>query len=276
MIKHPKVTAIEINPKLVGALFTERISNTLRIFCFYTNGDISQFDVPAEDNLTSLQDLFTKLDMDETCSSVIVEQVVQGRVYAEAEGKNWLYTLLSTPGNVLPPFNADICDLPWEVIWISPEAEILQFGKAGDPEHCFAIRTQISETDAARLVKSSNAFTQPISLRRKTRQRWVYLNLVVVLFVLGILIAGTVYYTFHQARPVESKAASASGTQAVKAAEGDSYFLLYNHQITGPFTLKTITDLNAAGVLKPETLCRAENATEWVKPAALPAVPAAK
>lgn len=125
-----KIMGLEVNPKLVGALFTERLEKTLRVFCFYTNGNTSQFDVPAEENVDNMHHFFSKLKMDATCSSVIVDEVVQGRIYVNTEQDYWLYTLLSTPGNGLPPFNADLCNLPWKTCWRSQEAEILELGKS--------------------------------------------------------------------------------------------------------------------------------------------------
>lgn len=58
MNKLQNIIGLEINPKYVGALFTERVEKTLRIFCFYTHGGTSQFDVPAEDNLDNLHHFF--------------------------------------------------------------------------------------------------------------------------------------------------------------------------------------------------------------------------
>ena len=34
--------------------------------------------------------------------------------------------MLAAPGNVLPAYDANLCNLPWNVCWQSPEAEILE------------------------------------------------------------------------------------------------------------------------------------------------------
>lgn len=259
------VIGIEINPKFVGALFTERIEDTIRVFCFYTNGDTSQFDMSANDNLDNLQSFHLKLNMDETCSSVIVDEVVHGRVYVRSEGCYWLYTLLSTPGNGLPPFNADICNLPWRYFWRSQAADVLEYGKPGDPVHCFAIRTQISEIDATRLVKGSKAFTNPVSKPKKQPHRWLYLSIgVVALICLVTLVALKVLYP---SKPSADKSASSSVTTV--QAKAASYYLLYNRQISGPYLGKSIETMNAGGLLNAGTMCRPESATEWVSLASL-------
>ena len=256
-----KIMGLEVNPKLVGALFTERLEKTLRVFCFYTNGNTSQFDVPAEENTDNMHHFFSKLKMDATCSSVIVDEVVQGRIYVNTEQDHWLYTLLSTPGNGLPPFNADLCNLPWKTCWRSQEAEILELGKPGRPVHCFAIRTQISENDAQRLVKDSQAFTHPVSIPPKQPYRWLYLNLALVLVGLGLLIAWTTFYTF------KGNATKPDGAAVMLPTIADptiSYYLLQNRQISGPYPVKTIASMDAGGLLNSNTMCRAENSTEWI------------
>jgi hypothetical protein len=256
------VIGIEINAKFVGALFTERIDQTLRIFCLYTNGDTSQFDVPAEENLDSLHHFFSKLNTEVTCTSVIVDEVVQGRVFVRSGEHHWLYTLLSTPGNVLPPFNADICSLPWQPCWLSSEADILEYGKPGDSVHCFAVRTQVSENDALRMVKDAKVFTNPKSLSKKSRHRWLYLNLAVVLVILAILIAATIRYTFkgNAGKTIEPDRV----THVTSVNLVTNYYLLQNRQISGPYAEKTIADMSAGGLLNASTMCRAENSTEWI------------
>lgn len=257
---------IEINPKFIGALFTERADNLIRVFCFFNNGGTSQFDVPAHENTDNLQVLYTKMNMDETCASVILDEVVLGRVFVSEGENHWLYTLLASPGTVLPAFDANICKLPWRLCWQSQVADILEYGKEGDRVHCFAIRTSISENDAGRLLKDSKAFTSPVSILKKEPQRWIYLNIGVVIVALGILIGLTVYYTFKQYRipkdtqPAVSAAAASPQSPAALLA---GYYLLYQHQISGPYPMKVIADMNANGLLNPETMCRPENSVEW-------------
>lgn len=264
MIKNSLAMGIEINPKLVGALFTDKIGDTLRIFCFYTNGETSQFDVPHEDNRDSLRSLLSTLNTEETCTSLILDEVVQGRVYVQANNQHWLYTLLRSPGNIPPPLNADIADLPWQVCWRSHEAEVLRYHRPDDSERCLAIRTRIGENDAARLVKTSKAFTHPVSIPRKQPQRWLHLNLAMALLALGVLAAATLFYTFKQShRAAAAAPVAAVQAKALPAAPG--YFLLYNHRISGPYPAKVIADMNAGGLFNDETLCRPENSMEWGK-----------
>ena len=261
------VIGMEINPKFVGALFTEQIGGTLRVFCFYTNGDISQLDMPAEENLGNLKRLYTKLNIDENCSSLIVDDVVQGRVYVRAEGNCWLYTLLSAPGNILPTFNADICDLPWRHCWRSKAVDVLEYGEPGKSGHCFAIRTQISGNDASRLVQGSNAFTNPSSVQRKQPRRWSYLGIGVVVAVLGILLSLTL---LHADKPGANGSLQPPVTmKATAEINATGFDLLFNHEISGPYPGKTIASLNEAGLLKADTMCRPENSVEWISLATL-------
>jgi hypothetical protein len=263
------VIGIEINPKFVGALFTEKIAKTLRVFCFYTNGDTSQFDMPADENLGSLQHFQSRLNLDENCSSVIIDEVVQGRVYVRSEKNYWLYTLLSTPGNVLPPFNADICNLPWRHCWQSKTADVLEYGKSGDLMHCFAIRTQISENDATRQVVDTKAFRNPSSFHKKQPHRWGCLNIAIGLACLVALIGLTVFLNFKRAggKSPQMQVMVAAGSPVEASAA--SYYLLSKHHISGPYSVKNIADMNAGGLLDAETMCRPENATEWTSLATL-------
>ena len=85
MSKQSLAMGIEVNPKLVGALFTDKIGDTLRVYCYYTTGETSQFDVPEEDNRENLRSLLATLNTEETCTSLIQDEVVQGRVYVQAD-----------------------------------------------------------------------------------------------------------------------------------------------------------------------------------------------
>ncbi len=261
------VLGIEINPKFVGAFFTEKIGTTLRVFCFYLNGDTSQFDMAADENQESLQNLLSKMNIDANCSSVIIDEVVQGRVYVRMGGSCWLYTLLSTPGNVLPPFNSDISDLPWRYCWRSKAADILEYGKPGGATHCFAVRTQISENDASRLVSHSKAFSNPVSLHRDRHHRQLFRNIAIAVACLGIPIAMLLSYTIK----LSTKAAPTPTAVVENKVQNSApnYFLLTNHQISGPYSKNVIANMKAGGLLSAETMCRVESATEWVGLASL-------
>lgn len=275
MTKQPKALGIEINPRLVGVLFTEKLGNTLRLFCYYVNGEISQFDAPAEENEASVRALFSTLNLEETCTSLILDEVVQGRVYVENENGHWLYTLLKATSNTLPPLNSDLGELPWQVIWRSQEAEVLHYGQLGDPEHCFALRSQISESDAVRLIQNSKAFTNPVSIPRKKVYRRPYLKIALaMLAAVGLVAAsviGTLQFNGHAAAPL---APAVKAAAAVSPTAG--CFLLYKHQISGPYPVKVVADLNAGGLLDAETLCRPENSADWIKLSDLPSTRTAK
>jgi hypothetical protein len=267
MAKHQNVIGLEINPKFVGALFTNQVDDLIHVFCFYVNGEVAQFDMSAKDNLDGLRHFFTKMNMEETCSSVVIDEVVQGRFYVRSQEDHWLYTLLASPGNLLPLSGADICQLPWRTCWQSPEAEILEYGGSGDTAHCYAIRTAITETDAARLVKQSKAFINPVSVRRKPPRNHLLLNLGVGLACVGIPLALTLFYTLkpraHAASEPRAAVAARAHFRPVSGGSGNRYYLLYNHQISGPYTDQTISAMRAGGLLNADAMCRADGATEW-------------
>lgn len=254
---------IEINPKLVGALFTDRIGDSLRLFCYYTNGEVSQFDVPEEENRESLRGLLAMLNTEETCTSLIQDEVVQGRVFIQSGKDHWLYTVLRSPGQIPPPLNADIADLPWQVCWRSFEAEVLRYAQPDGPERCMAIRTHINESDASRLVRTSKAFTNPVSTPRKQPQRWLQAYLGAALLGLILVVGGTFFYTFKQNHGPLSSSTSIARTKA--GPDGGEYYLLYNHKISGPYPAKIISDMSAGGLFNDDMMCRPENSTEWGK-----------
>ena len=265
MIKQSHTVGIEINPKLLGVLLTEQVGNTLRVFCFYINGSVSQFNVPADENHESQRELFSALNVEPTCTSVIQDVAVQGRIYVQSDNQRWLYTLLNTPGNRLP-LNADIGNLPWEPIWQSKEMEVLQYRLTDGTEPGFALRYRINESEDIRQMKKTNIFTNAISPPKKMPHRWLHLNIGIMLLAVALLVAGTCYYTFKGKR-LAARSVSAIHTIETKPAAqaSDSYFLLYNRQISGPFPEKTIADMDAAGLFNPDTMCRAYQSTVWVR-----------
>lgn len=260
------VIGFEINPKFVGALFTERGDDYLRVFCFYLNGEVANFELPALDNMDSLRHFFSALKMEETCSSMIVDQVIQSRFYVRSHDKFWLYTVLSSPGNVITTNNSDICNLPWRVCWRSQEAEILQYGGSSRSLPCYAIRTVISEGDATRLVKESKAFTSPVIVRKKRSSRRLVLGGIAAALFLGIsaVVAGSLITNQkHEAPPPVPAPVAQPARPVAKQPVAEKYYLLNDRQITGPYTPAGIADMKACGLLKPGTLCRPENAIEW-------------
>jgi len=266
MTKSSHTIGIEINPKLLGVFFADRIGDTLRMFCFYTNNAISQFDVPAAENQDNLRAIFSKFQMEETCTSIIMEEAVQGRIYLKHDDRHWSYTMLKSPVNTMPPLNADLAELDWTIVWRTQDLEVLRFGLPGDAEHCYAIRTQISEADSHRLMKNSNAFTQPVSPRRKKSRRWLYVNLAAAALVVSIVIGAAIIQTVRENNhpPVQTGAASFAPAPAA------GYYLLSNHQISGPYALKVIADMKNGGLLGAGTMFRAENSADWSKLEELP------
>lgn len=265
MIKQAHTVGIEINPKLLGVLLTEQIGNTLRFFCFYTNGSVSQFNAPADENSESQRELFSALSVEPTCTSVIQEAAVQGRIYIQSDNQRWLYTLLNTAGNQLP-LNADIGNLPWKVIWRSKEMEALQYRLTDGAEPSIALRYKINESENLRQAKKNHLFTNAVSPPRKMPHRWLYLNIGVMLLAVALVVAGTCYYTFKP-KTLAARSVSAVNTNGAKAAAQahDGYYLLYNHRISGPFPAETVADMAAAGLFNPDTMCRAYQSTVWVK-----------
>jgi hypothetical protein len=273
MAKQQQVVGFEINHKFVGALLTEQVDGLLRVFCYYINGEISSFDLPAKDNIDNLRHFFTKLNMEETCSSLINDEVVQGRFYVRSEGEEncWLYTLLASPGNIMPVGNEQIFNLPWRVCWRSLEAEVLECGRMGEAGHCFAIRTMVTDGDASRLLKQSKAFLNPIVVQKKRSAKRLYAGVGIGLACLVLPMAVTLYCSHRAAShavPPPVPVVVAAKAQPVAPPKGN-YYLLSNHQITGPFSAKTIVEMKAAGRINDGTLCRAENSTEWAGLAAV-------
>jgi hypothetical protein len=268
MFTTPQAIGIEINPKLVGVLLTERTGEKLRLFCYYINAEISQFDVPAAENIDNLQHLFAELKLDANCTSLIVDEVVQGRVFFKQNEQYWLYTLLKSPGSTPPPLNADIAELPWRVIWRSQEAEMVQYGRSGDREHCFAIRTQVSEADVARMMQSSKAFINPVSIPRKKPQPGLYAKLLMALLTGCILLSAPTIYAFKQIN--RSNVAVSASPKNLPILSTDGVYLLFQHRITGPYPAQIIAGLNAGGLFPAETLCRPEKSADWIKLTELP------
>jgi hypothetical protein len=264
MANQQHIVGIEINPKFVGALFTEQVDGVIRVFCFYINGEIAHFEMSAKDNTDNLRHFFSRMNMEQTCSSVVIDDVVQGRFHVRSGENHWLYTLLSSPGNVLPLQINDICNHSWKVCWRSQEAEILEFGKAGEAVHCYAIRTTVSEQDTNRLVKESKAFCNPTFIRQKRTHSRLYLNLGLGLACLGTTL-GLILFCALKSNSMASvqPAVTATASAAVSPPDTGNYYLLSNHQITGPYSVKTIAGLKAAGRLDADAMCRSETSTEW-------------
>lgn len=266
MAKVSTAIGIEINPGLIGVLFTEKVEDTARFFCCYRNGETSQFDMPAGENQENLRSLFASLNMEPTCTSLLLDEMVQGRVFIQSGGKHHLYTLLKSAGDTLPPLNADIGSLPWEVIWKSQEVEVLELGCPGMGEYCIAIRNEINELDAGRLMHSSKAFVNPVSIPRKQPRNWMPAFIAFALLASGFIIGAATHSAFGSVPGPAQPTIVAAQPEPSPASTTAQCFLLSDHRITGPFPAGVVAQMNAAGVLGTETLCRMENSTDWVKP----------
>jgi hypothetical protein len=267
-----KIHAIEINPNMVGALFTDRVGERMRLCVYYVNGDTVQFDVPEHENRNSLQNLFTQLDMASGCTSVILEKVVRGRVYGERTGNLHLYTMLATEGAELPPIQANICDLPWKVVWASTEAEVLRLT---DPKHdwdCYAIRSSVSPVDAEKLYRSANAFVSPHTVVAKTQSfKMAASHLVTAaLLVIAVGLGWVLGYQSNKGITVVATELPAPQSAVVAAAERPvapsdlPVQMLSERSITGPFPLAEIKVMQAEGKLPADAVFRPAGGTEWV------------
>lgn len=268
MAKQSVAIGIEVNPKLVGALFTDKVGSLLRVFCVYTNGETSQFDVAEENNRESLRGLLAALNTEETCTSLILDEVVQGRVYIKSGNDHWLYTMLRWPGQVPPPLNADVANLPWKTCWRSHESEVLRYVQQDGPERCIAIRTHINEDDASRMVRASKAFSTPVSAPRREPSRPLPVYAVLAILLLVATLGTSIFLAVRQPRVVAAAqpAPAAAPTKAI--VESGDYYLLFNHKISGPYPAKVVADMSAGGLFNDDTMCRPANATEWGRLAA--------
>jgi len=263
--RNTKVNALEINAAMIGALFTDRVGERLRVFCFYVNGDTGQFDAPLAENCDSLHSLFAKLDMVGQCTSVVLEKVVRGRIYVESNGALHSYTLLATPGVALPSLNAEIHNLPWKTVWASQEADILRLNGGGGATHCYAIRSPVNDVEAPALYRSSNAFLEPQSATERTGSisHWAR-QAAVVAMVVSIFGMGW-WLGRSQTSPAVQRVAAREITKAkVVVGVQSQVQMLANRAITGPFTMQELGQMNQDGKLPADAMFRVVGSTEWV------------
>ena len=276
--KHHKVHALEINADMIGALFTDRVGDRLRVFCFYLNGDTGQFDVPADENRDSLHSLFARLDMVGQCTSVILEKVVRGRIYVEREGSLHCYTLLATAGNVLPSLNVEIYDLPWKTVWASQEAEVLRLSGGGHAAHCYAIRSPVNDVEAPALYRSSNAFVNPQSVPETFSRPHLWVRQAAVAGMLAVTLGLGWWLGFRAGKGTGAGHVAAREVKTLVADADSKAQMLARQNITGPYTMPELARMNADGKLPADALFRLEGSTEWVSLRDLPganALPAA-
>lgn len=252
---------IEVNATQIGALFTNSDGEEIRIFCYYQNGSISQFNVPAQENMENLRQLFDNMKMEITCTSFILPEAVQGRVFMNQGGHVRLYTILKTPGPAAP-LNADIANLEWQSVWKCPDTEVLCYNSPGGTGRSYAIRSEIKDDDAARLMQSSRAFCSPASPRFKPARQGGLTYVLLTLVCLSVIISATACFKGHSE---SSAAAPRISTATTGAPAANGYFLMSGHRINGPYPGKVVTDLASAGLINNDAMCRAEGSTDWIK-----------
>jgi hypothetical protein len=256
------VQAMELNANLIGALFTDQVDEEIRVFCIYVNGSTSEFQVPSESNRTSLHHLFARLDMIDKCTSVIMEKIVQGRLYVEQAGKLVSYTLVSQSGLTPLPITPDLITLPWKRVWASPEAEVLELPPRREHGRYLAIRSPVSDIEATSIYRSSNAFISPMATPHHAANYFIRVGIAAGI---ALLLFGTVWSVKHFAgRPAET-VVRAKAVVPSKPMPQIHAHMLHDQQITGPFTTRELLIMSAEGKFDDDALFRLEGSTEWVK-----------
>lgn len=260
----PAVLGIELNPKLIGALFTDQVDDTVRLFCYFNNGETAQFEIPAAQNRENLMSFYATLKIDETCTCMIVPDVVMGRMYARHNDRHYLYTVFKSKAGTACALDTNIISAGWPVIWQMPGIEILQAASSGRKPSSIAIRTQVGETDATRMMSESRVFTQPTTKIHRPRRSLVPVYFTIAFLVLGAFAGGAIYYNFWANRkPVDPEPVF---SQAAPVEPGEqNIFLLFDHRISGPYSAESIYQLTSAGMLPTQALWRPENGNEWKK-----------
>jgi hypothetical protein len=258
----PILHGIEINPKLVGAIFTETTDDVVRVFCLYVNGDTLQFEVPVEENQASLNVLFRQLDMLDKCSSAIAAQVVQGRIYAQDEKSCWMYTLLGTAGSRSPGMKSNIHLLPWKRIWSAKGTEVLRLGGRWRRNCCYAVRTEITEEEMSKTIAQSQPFVRPTP---PPARRALSLATLSVLFLIAALLAGgATWFHFRNKTPLVVNASHhPKPPSPPQTAPPSNYYLLVNREIKGPLPMSSVLQMQQSGAITPETLARLDGELDW-------------
>lgn len=252
---------LEINPKRVGAIFTDATEDVLRVFCIYVNGDTHEFELPIDENRESLHALYAQLDMLDKCDSAIVESVVQGRVYAQDAKTCWMYTILATSGSCAPDVRANIHHLPWKRLWTAKGTEVLLLGRRGRGNYCYAVRTEITDEDLRQTLKRARAFLNPVP--PPIRRTVPVATLLTLLGIALLLTGGATWY--HLRKPnVVAHARPAATSSATRPKTLETRFqVLADGKIEGPLTRSTLLEWRQNGRIKPDALVRAEGELDW-------------
>ena len=261
-MKAPTIQGIEVNPKMVGALFTDQVGNFTNVFCLYLNGDVIQFSLPLEGNLTSVAHLFKQLDMFEKCSSAIVDQIVRGRIYVQDQKGIWMYTVLATAGSINPSVDATIHNLPWKRVWSAGATEVLKLERRRGKKYCFAVRSQIAEAELAHALREAKAMVNPVVAAppRVSPVRIGASIATAMALLLASLVGFRHFVHVELVKPMKVQARPMAQTVAGPKA---NYFLLVNHERSGPLSLDQVLELQKAGKLPGDTLVRTEQGVDW-------------
>jgi hypothetical protein len=252
---------LEINPKLVGAIFTDATEDALRVFCIYVNGDTHEFELPIDDNHESLHALYAQLDMLDKCDSAIVESVVQGRVYAQDDKTCWMYTILATSGSCAPDVRANIHHLPWKRLWTAKGTEVLRLGSRSRRNYCYAVRTEITDEDLRQTLKRARAFLNPVP--PPMRRTLPVATLLTLLGVAVLLTGGATWYHLRKPAIVARAAPPPKPVTPAPKSPETKFQLLADGKIEGPLSWNTLLERLQAGRVKPESLIRAEGELDW-------------
>ena len=258
-----RVRGLEINTDLVGALFTDIIGTRLSVFCLYLNGEAINFDLPVENNIGSLDEMFRRFDLFKKGNSVVVDRIVRARVYVEEPKGIWMYTLLATDGSKCPIIGENLLRLPWKRVWSRPGDEILKLEHSKNG-YCFAVRSQIFEGQLEHTLRETNSLLLPrmsIPSKRKPLIS-VTIALASVILVTGALVAFRQVKNSAQAKPAVVLARPSSPVAVVPTAQ-TNYFLLVNRERTGPFPLEAILKREKTGQLPVDSLIRPEQGVDW-------------
>jgi hypothetical protein len=253
---------VEINPKMVGAIFTEVVGESLRVFCLYVNGDTFECVVPAQENQQNIATIFAQLDMPENCMSLIAERVVQERLYSQEDKAAWMYTLLATEGSHSPGLSSRMDRLPWKTVWRTQTTEVLLLKGFWSKNYCYAVRAELTGED----LKNSLAKYRPLvhPLLPPTKRTVPLVTLIVLFLIIGLLAGGAAWFRsrYHVPLPVRAsvpeKPLSVTGVAPPK-----KYCLLLNREIQGPFEMPVVLTLRASGMVTPDTLIRLDGELDW-------------
>lgn len=257
------VRGMEINTKLLGALFTDTIGDRLSVFCLYLNGEALQFDLPTEGNIASVDELFRQFDLFRKGNSVVVEHIVQSRIYVEETKGIWMYELLATEGSRCPSLDQNLHGLPWKCVWSGRGTEILKL-EHGRGDYCFAVRSPIIAEQLRHTLHETKALLNP---KMQSKPKRLSSFTVASVVVGAVLIVGIVtgYRWIRNGEGVTPTVVSARSvvSTAVAPAAPTNYFLLANREQSGPFPLEKILEREKTGQLPADALIRAEQSADW-------------